>query len=67
MEFQLKNLFEDITIEQKEVFCKEFDIHCFDVYNPAVCKAGKSAVIEDIRYYTLPVTAICPLCDNLQY
>lgn len=52
--------------EPKELFCAHFDVGCFEVADPAGCKRGQSAVINAVYYYTLPVEAICPMCDRLK-
>ena len=52
--------------EPRELFCKDFDLGCFEMADPAGCKRGKSAVIQRIYYYTDPVKAVCPICDQLR-
>jgi hypothetical protein len=62
----LAERFADISeAEPKELFCKDFDRGCFAVADPVGCKCGKSSVINHTYFYTLPVEAICPICDPL--
>lgn len=49
----------------KEIFCRDFDIGCFEIPDPAGCKHGKSTVIGQTLFYTLPVKTICPLSDPI--
>jgi hypothetical protein len=57
---------EERPSEPRELFCKDFDLSCFEVPQAERCKHGTSAIIGHVRYFTLPVAAICPLCDRLQ-
>lgn len=57
---------EERPSEPRELFCKDFDLSCFDVPAADFCKKGTSTVIGHVRYFTLPVAAICPLCERLQ-
>lgn len=56
---------EERPSEPRELFCKDFDFGCFEVKNAALCKQGTSVTIADVRFYTLPVKAMCPLCERL--
>ena len=56
---------EERPSEPRELFCKDFDLSCFDLVEADRCKQGTSAVIGRVNYFTLPVTAICPLCERL--
>ncbi len=56
---------EDMDYAPKELFCKDFDISCFELIDPAGCKKGKSALIRSVYYFSLPVTAICPISDMI--
>jgi len=65
MDGLIKSAFEEVRTEPCELFCRDFDIHCFDVPHPDYCKAGRTAIIGDTLYYTMPVRALCPLCDPI--
>ena len=56
---------EERASEPRELFCKDFEVSCFDVPQAELCKKGTSAVIGHVRYFTLPVVSICPLCERL--
>lgn len=51
--------------DARELFCKDFDLSCFDVPDAAGCKRGKQAVINGLTYFTIPVVQICPLSDHI--
>ncbi len=51
--------------EARELFCKDFDLSCFDLSDAEACKHGKIAVINGLTYFTIPVIQICPLCDHI--
>lgn len=61
----LRSESEEMTFAPKELFCGDFDISCFEVRDPGGCKKGKTARIGPVLFYTLPVTAICPISDEL--
>ncbi len=51
--------------DPRELFCPDFDLGCFDVADARLCKRGVDVVLGHVRYFTLPVLSICPLCDRL--
>ncbi|MBL7995345.1 hypothetical protein JNM05_08225 [bacterium] len=56
---------EERPAEPAELFCKDFDLGCFDVPSALTCRKGTSIIISDVRYYTLQINSICPLCERL--
>lgn len=56
----------EIRHEPLEMFCKDFDLGCFDIEDPRSCKAGLRVLIGDAIYYTVPVILVCPLADRLR-
>ncbi|KAB2878451.1 hypothetical protein F9K33_13090 [bacterium] len=56
---------EERTAEPRELFCMDFDLGCFDVPSALTCKRGTSAIISEVRYYTMAIKSICPLCERL--
>ncbi len=62
-EFSLTYSFAETEEAPKEIFCRDFDVGCFEVSDPAGCKRGKTAVIGQALFYTRPVRAICPISD----
>ncbi|MBL7959823.1 hypothetical protein JNL27_06235 [bacterium] len=56
---------EERPAEPRELFCKDFDLGCFDVPSAVTCKQGTSTIISDVRYYTIAIRSICPLCERL--
>ena len=56
----------DVKADPTELFCKDFDLGCFDVQNPRRCKSGQYVVIGEIGCYSLPLTGMCPMCDRLK-
>ena len=65
MNAQPEHIVMNVKTEPREVFCKDFDLSCFEIRNATQCKLGHSAVIHEIRYYTLPLKGVCPMCDRL--
>jgi hypothetical protein len=61
----LRQDFEETEVAQKELFCKDFDISCFELNDPSGCKRGKTTLINSIFYFTVPVAAVCPISDDL--
>lgn len=59
------NLTQEKPADPRELFCNDFDLSCFEVKDARACKLGLTAVISEVRYYTLPARALCPLCERL--
>lgn len=56
---------EEVRSEPIELFCKDFDLGCFEITDPHVCRGGKTVEILGRKYFTLPVLLVCPMADRL--
>lgn len=56
---------EEIRYEPIELFCKDFDLGCFEIADPCLCRCGKTVEILGQKFFTLPVLLVCPMADRL--